>query len=273
MRSLLFPLFAVAPFFADASEVVLKGPMTQGALIVGQIENVSSVNLDGQDLPLTNDGRFVFGFGRDAKEHAVLNWTVDGKQFSKTMTVRPREYKIDRVNGVESKYVSPPDEVLNRIKSDNLKVAKARANKSNDTYFLSPFFKPAEGRISGVYGSQRVFNGVPKNPHYGLDIANKTGTPVYAPASGTVVLVEDLYFSGNTVIVDHGFGVTSTYLHLNKTYVKVGDKLQTGMHFADIGATGRVTGPHLDWRINWRNERLDPALVMVDKLAVKEAKK
>lgn len=258
---------------AFASEVELKGTLTQGALIVGHVKNASSVFLDGKPLKLTKEGQFVFGFARDAKSQAVLSWIVQGKEYSKTLNVTSREYKIDRVNGVESKYVSPPKEVLARIKSDSQKVAAVRAQVSEHTYFLSPFYRPAEGRISGVYGSQRIFNGVPKNPHYGLDIANKTGTPVYAPAPGTVVLVDDLYYSGNTVIVDHGMGVTSTFIHLNKTYVKVGDKLKIGTHFADIGATGRVTGPHLDWRINWLDERLDPALVMLDKLAVKEAQK
>lgn len=271
-NGVLFFLFAFASCIANANDIKLKGTLTQGALIIGQVDNASSIQLDGKPLAQTKDGHFVFGFARDAKEQAILTWSINGNEFSKTLNIARREYKIDRVNGVESKYVSPPDEVLARIKSDTQKVAAVRANQSNDVHFLKPFYRPAEGRISGVYGSQRIFNGVPKNPHYGLDIANKTGTPVYAPAPGTVILVDDLYYSGKTVILDHGFGVTSTFLHLNKTYVKVGDKLMTGEQFADIGATGRVTGPHLDWRINWRDERLDPALVMVDKLAVKEVK-
>ncbi|WMN61526.1 M23 family metallopeptidase [Pseudoalteromonas xiamenensis] len=261
-------------FSIQAQEVELKGSLTQGGLVIGHLGDLTNVSLNGKTLRHTKDGYFVFGFARDAAPTAELNWTDrNGQSYSKVIKVAQREFKIDRVNGVEKKYVSPPEAVLERIRNDSKKVTEARSGFSEKRFFLDPFYQPAEGRISGVYGSQRVFNGVPKNPHYGLDIANKIGTHVYAPASGTVVLAEpDLYYSGGTVIIDHGFGVTSTYLHLSKLHVKAGDEVTTGKHFADIGATGRVTGPHLDWRLNWFNERLDPALIMKETLAVKEAK-
>ncbi|CCQ11992.1 Peptidase, M23/M37 family [Pseudoalteromonas luteoviolacea B = ATCC 29581] len=272
-KSILFA--AVTSLFScSVSALELKGTMTQGAMIIGQVNNAEYVRFNGKHLELTKDGHFVFGFSRDEAANGTLEWRINGKNHSKTLIIEPRQYKIDRVNGVEQKYVSPPKSVLERIKNDSKLVAAARAKKSEHTYFLQPFLRPAEGRISGVYGSQRIFNGEPKNPHFGLDIANKTGTPVFAPNDGVVVLAEpDLYYSGGTVILDHGFGITSTYIHLSKLHVKVGEKLKRGTHFADIGATGRVTGPHLDWRLNWFNERLDPALIMQDSLAGKETKK
>ncbi|MFC3031370.1 M23 family metallopeptidase [Pseudoalteromonas fenneropenaei] len=272
MKWLVLSGFLIASSATQALE--LRGPLTQGGLITGKVAELEYVALDGKALKFTDKGEFVFGFGRDAKAQAELSWRVKGKTFTRQLEIKPREYKIDKVNGVEQKYVSPPQEVLARIKDDAARVSAARANASDLTYFLQPVYKPAQGRISGVYGSQRVFNGVPKNPHFGLDIANKTGTPVYGPLAGKVVFADpDLYYSGGTVILDHGFGVTSTYIHLSKLYVKEGDTVELGEHFADIGATGRVTGPHLDWRFNWFNERLDPALIMNDRLAVKEAKK
>ncbi|KAF7771195.1 hypothetical protein PCIT_a4251 [Pseudoalteromonas citrea] len=253
----------------------LTGNLTQGGMVVGKIEDAKSVSFNDKPLKLTDDGQFVFGFGRDAKSKHSLTWvTNNGQSESTNLVITSRTYDIDRITGVAKKYVTPPDSVLKRIRTEAKAVRAARATSSNLTYFLDPVLKPAKGRISGVYGSQRFFNGKPRNPHYGLDIANKTGTPVWAPLSGQVVFSQDdLYYSGGTVIIDHGHGISSTYIHLNKVHVKVGDKLKVGEHFADIGATGRVTGPHLDWRFNWFGERLDPQLLMNDTLANKSSKK
>ncbi|MBE0350920.1 M23 family metallopeptidase [Pseudoalteromonas lipolytica] len=249
--------------------VELKGHLTQGGLVTGQLENVKSVSFNGENLKLSPKGEFVFGFGRDADTEHTLTWVDnDGVAHEQAIVITKREYKIDKITGVAKKYVSPPKEVSERISREAVAVRKAREVNSDLRYFLDPVYKPAQGRISGVYGSQRYFNGEPRRPHFGLDIANKTGSPVYAPVSGTVVFAEpDLYYSGGTLILDHGHGVTSTYIHLSKLDVKVGDTITRGDKIAEIGATGRVTGPHLDWRFNWKNERLDPALMMQDTLA------
>ena len=271
LKSLLVSALIVSTSFS-AIALELKGHLTQGGLVTGQLDNAKSVSLNGKSLKLTDNGLFVFGFGRDAKPVHTLSW-VDktGKGHSQDLVITLRDYDIDKITGVAKKYVSPPKAVSERISREAIAVRKARAVNSDLEYFLQPVLRPAKGRISGVYGSQRYFNGEPRRPHFGLDIANKTGSPVYAPISGTVVFAEpDLYYSGGTLILDHGHGVTSTYIHLSKLDVKVGDKITQGMKVAEIGATGRVTGPHLDWRFNWQGERLDPALLMQDTLANKK---
>ena len=271
LKSLLVSAL-IASFSFSALAVELKGHLTQGGLVTGQLNNAKSVSLNGKPLKLSDTGLFVFGFGRDAKPNHTLSWVdKSGKNHSQDLVITLRDYNIDKITGVAKKYVSPPKAVSERISREAVAVRKARAVNSDLEYFLQPVLRPAEGRISGVYGSQRYFNGEPRRPHFGLDIANKTGSPVYAPISGTVVFAEpDLYYSGGTLILDHGHGVTSTYIHLSKLDVKVGDKITQGMKVAEIGATGRVTGPHLDWRFNWQGERLDPALLMQDTLANKK---
>jgi len=271
LKSLLVSALIVSTSFS-AMALELKGHLTQGGLVTGQLDNAKSVSLNGKSLKLADNGLFVFGFGRDAKPVHTLSW-VDktGEGHSQDLVITLRDYDIDKITGVAKKYVSPPKAVSERISREAIAVRKARAVNSDLEYFLQPVLRPAKGRISGVYGSQRYFNGEPRRPHFGLDIANKTGSPVYAPISGTVVFAEpDLYYSGGTLILDHGHGVTSTYIHLSKLDVKVGQKIEQGTKVAEIGATGRVTGPHLDWRFNWQGERLDPALLMQDTLANKK---
>ncbi len=254
--------------------IELKGSLTQGGMVVAQLDGVQSARFNDKDLAIAPGGKFVFGFGRDAGAEHSLSWVdKDGKTHTKTLLITSRDYDIDRITGVEKKYVSPPKEVLARIRKEGAQVSAARSKLSTLPYFDDPVYRPAKGRISGVYGSQRYFNGKPRRPHFGLDIANKTGTPVLAPVSGKVVFANpDLYYSGGTLILDHGYGITSTYIHLNKLHVEEGQMVELGDHIADIGATGRVTGPHLDWRFNWFNERLDPQLLMIDKLATKSSK-
>lgn len=268
MHKLISATILAALSFSSQS-VELKGNLTQGGLVVGSVDGDSSVSLNDDPLKLSKAGQFVFGFGRDAKLTHTLSWVdKNGKAQQKELTITKREYDIDKITGVAKKYVSPPKEVSERITRDAIAVKKARQVDSDLTYFLDPVYKPAKGRISGVYGSQRYFNGKPRRPHFGLDIANKTGSPVYAPVSGNVVFADnDLYYSGGTLILDHGHGVTSTYIHLSKLNVKVGEMVTHGDKIAEIGATGRVTGPHLDWRFNWKSERLDPGLMMIDTLA------
>lgn len=248
-----------------APNITLNGAYISGGLIIGEIEGVVAVELNGNALPITDSGHVVFGFGRDVSGPQSLVLTdFNGHRFTRVIDIKPRNYKIDRVDGVPQKTVTPDPEQQARARKEAAKVWTARNNANSERVdFLAPINMPASGRISGVYGSQRIFNGTPRNPHFGLDIAAPTGTPVFAPWSGRVVLAEDdLFYSGGTLIIEHGYGVTSTYIHLHKLHVQVGDELQQGDRIAEIGATGRVTGPHLDWRINWRHERLDPALAI-----------
>ena len=256
-------LLASTGFYVAASQpsFSLEGSLTQGALIRGKTQPGVEVFFNGKALAVTNDGKFVFGVGRDAPlQHNLTLQQGDVKQ-QHTLSITKRDYDIQYVNGVAQKYVTPPAEVTERIKRDNAKVKQARSVVSDLTYIFDTPAMPANGRISGVYGSQRVFNGEPRNPHYGLDVAAPVGAKVVAPLSGTVVLAEDLYYSGLTMIIDHGYGINSTFMHLSKFDVKVGDQVKQGDKIGEVGATGRVTGPHLDWRINWQQERLAPALL------------
>ena len=204
------------------------------------------------------------GFSRDDNQTYTLK-IIDknGRTETQTLTPTKREYKIQRVNGIAKKIMNPNPEAVKRAKQDSAQVKLARKTDSNLQYFAKGFVAPINGTVTGVYGSQRVYNGVPKTPHYGIDYAGKKGDPVKAPANGTIVLnVPDMFYSGGTMIIDHGHGVTSTFLHLSDSYVKVGDQVKQGDVVAAVGSTGRSTGPHLDWRINWFDVRLDPALAL-----------
>ena len=251
------------------SALELKGEMTQGSMIIGKAQAGSSVKLNGETVKISQNGDFVFGFGRDEKlNHTLTIIKPDGNREDKNITLTKREYKVDKLT-VDSKYVTPDESVMKRIRSDIAQVGQARATMTDRTEFLSQMILPAKGRISGVYGSQRILNGVPKRPHFGLDIAAPTGTEVIAPIAGKVVLAHnDMYYTGGTLIIEHGFGITTTYIHLSKILVKKGQTIKQGQPIALIGATGRVTGPHLDWRLNWGKVRLDPQL-LVEKLLKK----
>ena len=243
--------------------VSLNGKFTQGALLRGQAPVESKVFLNGKPVPTNKDGKFVVGFEREAPLQQTL--TVEyggGKTWQREITLEKREYNIQRIDGLAQKMVTPPAEVTARIKQDNINVANARSVNSDLDALFTRFEWPAKGVISGVYGSQRILNGVPKWPHYGLDIANETGTPVYAPVDGVVTMADDLYYSGNTLILDHGMRVFSTFLHMDTITVDVGEKVKQGEQIGTIGTTGRSTGPHLDWRINLGKMRLDPQTII-----------
>ena len=262
-RMLLLVLCFVTTIATATPQLI--GELTQGSLIRAKITPGSEVKLNAEVLKISAQGEFVFGFGRDAPLQHDLRWKLSDQANWQSMPINlhKRTYSIDKIEGVAAKYVSPPDSVMARIRKDNSAIANARATFTESNAFTQDFILPASGRISGVYGSQRVFNGQPKRPHYGLDIANNTGTPIIAPAAGTIRLAdEDMYYSGGTLILDHGYGVTSTFIHLSKLHVEVGQEIAKGDLIGEIGATGRVTGPHLDWRINWFKERLDPALLV-----------
>ena len=242
-----------------------EGSLQQGGFIWGRVAPGSVVTLDGEQLDVLADGTTFAGFGRDAAASADL--VVSGAQpCRETLQVARREYQIQKVEGVPQKTVTPPPEELARIRREATLVANARAPKLARPDLLNSvlagFVWPVEGPISGVYGSQRFYNGEPRRPHFGVDVAVPTGTIVRAPAAGRVTLAEpDLYFSGGTVILDHGYRLSSSFLHMSEVSVQVGDELQAGDIIGAVGATGRATGPHLDWRMNWREERIDPQLL------------
>lgn len=243
-------------------DVTLSGPLAQGGLVLGRVAPGARVRLDGRAVRVADDGRFAIGFDRDAKAHAVLKVTAGAATHVHELAIAQRKYDIQRVTGVPQETVTPPPELLARIEREAALVSRARAVDSDLRSFLDGFAWPLTGRISGVYGSQRVYNGKPGRPHFGVDVAAPTGTRVRAPADAVVTLAEpDLFFSGGTLIMDHGYGVSSTFMHLSRLLVKTGDRVSTGQEVAEVGATGRASGPHLDWRINWFNVRLDPQLI------------
>ncbi len=248
---------------ADDS-LTLSGDLSQGGLVFGKAAPGASVALNGKPLRMTEDGRFIFGFGRDAAASATLTVTAaDGGVTTRALEIAQREYRVQRIDGLPNKFVTPPDDVVTRIRADAAAAAKARETDRSETDFDSGFRWPAIGIVSGVYGSQRVLNGEPRRPHFGIDIAAPQGTPVVAPADGVVTLVHpDMYFTGVTLFLDHGHGLSSAFLHLERVTVEEGQRVKQGEQIATVGSTGRSTGPHLDWRINWFTERLDPALLV-----------
>ena len=256
-------LFAIAlPFSAAALE--LNGDTVQGGVVIGKVEAGSTVSMDGRKILVSPEGDFVLGFGRDEAGEKVL--TVedsDGAKSQQTFTVKKREYRVERVDGLPPKTVTPDPESLARIKKDAQLVSSARARRDERTDYTGGFIWPASGRISGVYGSQRVLNGNPRRPHFGVDIAAPTGHPICAPAGGLITMAEpDLYYSGGTIVLDHGQGLSSSFLHMSKVLVKTGDVVKQGDLIGEIGSTGRATGPHLDWRMNWLDKRVDPSVLV-----------
>ncbi|WP_394202274.1 M23 family metallopeptidase [Shewanella waksmanii] len=252
------------------AQVQLHGKMEQGALIRGETLPGTQVRLNDVDIDVTPDGKFVFGFERQAKLSQQLSLVYpDGLTQIKPLTISEKQYKIDRVNGIAKKIMKPDPKAQARAAKDSKQVKAARNTFSAQQAFSQDFIWPLTGRISGVYGSQRVYNGKPGNPHYGVDVAAKTGTVVVAPQDGVITLaVADMFYSGGTIILDHGYGVSSSFLHLSKLYVEPGQVIKQGEPIAEVGATGRATGPHLDWRINWYQMRLDPVTVVPDMASV-----
>ena len=251
-------------FSFKVTAVEFKGKFEQGAFIIGKAQNGSKVQIDNRKIRVTKDGYFAFGLARDRKYDVVI--TIEKNEVKEKIIkrVQKRKYNIQRIDGLEEKMVTPPEEVYERIKKDNKLIAKARAVDTDLDYFKDKFIIPVEDAIiTGVYGSQRILNGKPKWPHYGLDFAQKEGTPVKAMINGTVTLAEpDLYYTGGTLIFDHGHGISTLYMHLNEIFVKKGQKVKQGEVIGTVGSTGRATGAHLDVRLNWFGVRLDPATVL-----------
>jgi len=246
-------------------ELSFAGTFSQGGLVQGKTQPGSIVKVDGKPVRVSETGVFLVAFGRDATAESVVQVSYpDGRKAQQVLKAAKREYKIQRIDGLPKSKVTPRSkEDLDRIRKEAALARKARTLDDPRTDFLVDFIWPVEGRISGVYGSQRILNGKPRRPHFGVDIARPTGTPVKAPAAGIVTMAHsDMFFSGGTLILDHGHGLSSSFLHLSKILVKVGQVIKQGDVIAEVGATGRVTGAHLDWRMNLFKVRIDPQLLV-----------
>ena len=260
------PAVALAGFVIaiPAQAVELKGDFIQGGLVRGTAAPGARVRFEGRPIRVSDKGVFLIGFSRDAAGTARLEIRgEDGRVEARTLKIKARKYKLQRIDGLPPKMVTPPPSVLRRIRRENAMIGAARRRDSAETWFENGWMWPVEGPISGVYGRQRILNGKPRRPHYGVDIAAPAGTPVVAPADGVVALAErDLYYTGGTLVIDHGHGLSSAFLHMASVEVEVGRRVRKGVRVGTLGATGRATGPHLDWRINLFKARLDPALLV-----------
>ena len=245
------------------SALEFEGKFIQGHFIIGKTDPNSKVKIGKRQVKVSKDGYFAFGIGRDRKYDVVITIKKNGATDKIIKRVQKRKYNIQRIDGLEESKVTPPESVYKRIKEENNKIGKARAINSDLPFFKNQFIMPVKGIISGVYGSQRILNGKPKWPHYGIDIAAKQGTMIKSSASGVITMAEDdLYYTGGTIIMDHGHGISTIYSHLETVMVSVGDKINQGDIIGTVGSTGRSTGPHLDFRVNWFQTRLDPMSVL-----------
>jgi murein DD-endopeptidase MepM/ murein hydrolase activator NlpD len=263
----IFPILIAVIFFDfhfSLQAFELKGTFYQGNLIVGKTNPKAKVYIDEKEVKVSNEGYFAFGLNKNRKKDISIESiekSISKKQIKK---IYKKKYKIQKINGLPKKQVTPPKEVYERIKNDNKIISEARSIDSNLIFFKDEFNPPVENSIiTGVYGSQRILNGIPKSPHYGLDFAAKEGTDVKAMLSGVVTLSEkDLYYTGGTIILDHGHGVSTLYMHLKDIYVQNGKNINKGDVIGTVGKTGRSTGAHLDIRLNLFDLKLDPASVL-----------
>ena len=244
--------------------LTFEGKFIQGSFILGKTKPDSEVFIDKKKVKVTSDGYFVFGLGRDRKYDVIITLNKDGNKQKIVKKVQKRKYNIQKIDGLEEKKVTPPEEVYERIKRENKWIGEVRTIDSDLIFFTKEFIIPVENAIiSGVYGSQRILNGKPKWPHYGLDFAADEGTKIKAMLDGTVTLAEpDLFYTGGTLIFDHGHGISTLYMHMKKILAKKGQKVKQGDVIGTVGSSGRATGAHLDVRLNWFQTRLDPATVL-----------
>lgn len=242
-----------------AAATELRGRLEQGGLVLGHAAPGASITLDDRPVPTDAAGRFILGFGRDAAAQAILS--IDG--VAQSLTIAPRTWKIQRINGLPPSKVTPDTELQARIGAENRLIAAKRAHSLPRALFLTGLVAPAEGIVSGVFGSQRILNGEARAPHSGTDIAASSGTAVKTIGDGIVTMAHsDLFFTGQTVMIDHGLGLQSVYAHLSRTDVSEGESVSKGQIIGAVGASGRATGPHLHWGTSWQDVRLDPETVM-----------
>jgi murein DD-endopeptidase MepM/ murein hydrolase activator NlpD len=258
----LIIFFLLIPF--NVSAIEFKGKFIQGHFILGKTNPKAKIKIDKKLIKVSSDGYFAFGIEKDRKVDIIIIENLNGQNKKIIKKIIKRKYNIQRIDGLSKKKVTPPEEVYERIKRENKLIGDAREINSNLPFFKEKFLIPVDDAIiTGVYGSQRILNGIPKWPHYGLDFAQKKGAPVKAMNNGIVTLSEDdLFYTGGTIIFDHGHGISTLYMHMDKIFVKVGDHVKKGDIVGTVGATGRATGPHLDIRLNWFGTRLDPATVL-----------
>ena len=261
MKKILLILAILFPLEVSAIEFI--GNFSQGNYILGKTEPNTKIIVNKTEVRVSKDGYFVFGIDRDRKYDLVITKISNGKKEKIVKKILKRKYKIQRIDGLPENKVTPPESVYKRIKAENNRIGEARSINSELNFFKDKFIMPVDGIITGVYGSQRILNGKPKWPHYGIDIAAKQGTQIKSSATGIVTMAEDdLYYTGGTIIMDHGHGISTIYSHLENVLVSVGDKINQGDIIGTVGSTGRSTGPHLDFRINWFQTRLDPMSVL-----------
>ena len=246
-----------------AQELELKGDWQQGSVVFGKVAPGTKLEFNGHAVRVSPEGLFLIGLDRDEPPKAELSYTPPGgTPVRREFAVAARTYDIQRLEGLPEAQVNPPPEAQKRIAADLRRVRAARDRDTGRIDFAGGFIWPIVGRISGVFGSQRILNGTAKQPHYGVDVATPIGTPVRAPASGVVSLaVPDMYYTGGTIMIDHGHGLESTLMHLSKLLVKQGEEVKQGQVVAESGMTGRATGPHLDWRVSWFDARVDAQLL------------
>ena len=242
----------------------LPATASQGAMVMGNTHPAAVVEYAGRTLRVTPYGTFVFGIGRDATGDVGLRIKQPATGWIEhRVAITPRDWPVEQINGVPPATVNPPKAIAERIEREQARVVAVRTRDDARTGFAQAFTWPVQGRISGRFGNQRVYNGTPKSPHSGMDIAVATGTPVKAPANGVITFADPgLYLTGGTVVLDHGHGISSNFLHLSRIDAKVGDIVKQGEVIGAVGATGRATGPHLHWGMNWFDTRIDPLLVL-----------
>ncbi len=263
MRLLLFVLLFFLKFqILLATEFI--GKFEQGSFILGKTDPNSKVFIDKRKIRVSKKGFFAFGLDRDRKNDVTIKIIKGSEQNIIQKKVLKREYKIQRIDGLPPKHVTPPPEVYERIKKDNKLIGKARSIDSPYEFFKDKFIHPLDKYIvTGVYGSQRILNGKPRRPHYGIDFHAPEGTPVKAMMDGEVTLAENnMYFTGGTLIFDHGHGISTLFMHMKDINVRVGQKVKQGEIVGTLGKTGRATGPHLDIRLNWFDVKLDPMTIL-----------
>lgn len=256
--------FSAVPILSRAAEprLILRGSLEQGSLAIGKTAPGATVKVDGRSVRVAKDGTFAFGFEWDQKSATkVAAQFAAGTTDSRDVTPIVRKYEVQSISGLPEKYVAPPPDIVARIKRENAMVAEARRRDTAGDEFAEPFDWPVPGIVSGLFGSQRILNGVAAAPHFGVDIAAPEGTPIHAPAGGIIVLAEpDFYLTGGTTVLDHGHGVFTVYIHQSALKAAVGQSVKRGEVIGLVGMKGRATGPHLHWGLNWFQMRLDPSL-------------
>ena len=264
LHNKIYIYFLFLIFSTKVYAVEFRGDFKQGSFILGKTSPDTKIFIDDRNIRVSKDGYFAFGLDRDRKNDVIIKIKKNGVSSKIIKKVFKREYKIQRIDGLPPKQVTPPPEVYERIKKDNILIGKARSIDTAFDFFKRKFIYPIDKYIiTGVYGSQRILNGKPRRPHYGIDFHAPEGTPVKAMMDGEVTLAEnDMYFTGGTIIFDHGHGISTLYMHMKDINVKVGQKIKKGQIVGTLGQSGRATGPHLDIRLNWFNVKLDPATIL-----------